>query len=255
MARDDINNMASAHLKKLTIILDVLEKNLRHGSSNIARPDLLQALFKILTDLDYLGNDGNLPILYAQETLASCMLLSIVKMKSSSTDFKFDSNSIRADLIVNSIRSSQSPQVQNRLLLVIAELASLAPEIILHSVMPIFTFMGAHTVRQDDEFSNSALQQTIAKVIPALAANGSSSLSNEIEFLLTSFVAAFQHIPRHRRVKLFSSLTKTLGYEKTLHALLFLMGQQYVNNHNKNKMTECNTLLGIHHIFLEEFLC
>lgn len=253
MARDDINNMASAHLKKLTIILDVLEKNLRHGSSNIARPDLLQALFKILTDLDYLGNDGNLPILYAQETLASCMLLSIVKMKSSSTDFKFDSNSIRADLIVNSIRSSQSPQVQNRLLLVIAELASLAPEIILHSVMPIFTFMGAHTVRQDDEFSNSALQQTIAKVIPALAANGSSSLSNEIEFLLTSFVAAFQHIPRHRRVKLFSSLTKTLGYEKTLHALLFLMGQQYVNNHNKNKMTECNTLLEFTTSFLKNF--
>lgn len=139
-------------------------------------------LFNILTDLDYLGNDGNLPVLYTQELLATCMLLDITNLKSSNEELKFDSNSIRADLIVNSIRNSSSPQVQNRLLLVISELAALAPEIILHSVMPIFTFMGAHTIRQDDEFSNNALQQTVAKVIPALAANSSGSIGSEIEF-------------------------------------------------------------------------
>lgn len=253
MARDDINNMASVHLKKLTIVLDVLETKLRSAEITISRPNLLQALFRILTDLDYLGNDGNLPVLYAQETLASCMLLSIIQMKASKETFNFDSNSVRADLIVNSIRSAQSPQVQNRLLLVIAELASLVPEIILHSVMPIFTFMGAHTVRQDDEFSSSALQQTIAKVIPALALNGSSSLTSEIEFLLTSFVTAFQHIPRHRRVKLFTSLTKTLGYEKSLPSLLFLMSQQYVNNYTKNKIAECDNLAEFTNSFLKSF--
>ncbi|KAG7662173.1 UTP10 [[Candida] subhashii] len=253
MAKDDINTMASSHLKKLTFILDVLESTLRNRPTDIACPDLLKALFKILTDLDYLGNDGNLPVLYAQETLASCMLLSIVKMKESGQQFKFDSNSIRADLIVNSIRSSQSPQVQNRLLLVISELASLAPEIILHSVMPIFTFMGAHTIRQDDEFSNSALQQTIAKVIPALAANGSSSVSSEIEFLLTSFVAAFQHIPRHRRVKLFTSLTTTLGCDESMHILLFLMGQQYAYNLSKNKSNEVDSILEFVKAYLKGF--
>ncbi|KAL6019500.1 snoRNA-binding rRNA-processing protein utp10 [Candidozyma auris] len=185
MARDDINTMAAAHLRKLSVILDVSETQLRKSQSLIADSDLLQVLFKILTDLDYLGNDGKLPILYAQETLASCMQLCVVKIKESQAKHRIDSNSIRADLIVNSIRLSQSPQVQNRLLLVIAELASLAPEIILHSVMPIFTFMGAHTVRQDDEFSSSALQQTISKVVPAITA-ASSSISTEIDFLLTA---------------------------------------------------------------------
>lgn len=244
MARDDISSMASAHLRKLSVALDVLESQLRQKKSNIANPELLQALFKILTDLDYLGNEGKMPVLYAQESLATCMLLSIVQMKEISLKkkLKFDSNSIRADLIVNSIRLSQSPQVQNRLLLVIAELASLAPEIILHSVMPIFTFMGAHTIRQDDEFSSSALQQTIAKVIPAIT-GASSSVSNEIEFLLTSFVTAFQHIPRHRRVKLFVSLIKTLGCDQSLHLILFLMAQQYTSNAAKGKMPECNSLL------------
>lgn len=255
MARNDISNMASIHLRKLTIALDVLENNLRNKVNDIAQPDLLQDLFRILTDLDYLGNDGNLPVLYAQETLALCMLLSIVTMKKNSKtqNFKFDSNSVRSDLIVNSIRLSSSPQVQNRFLLVIAELAALAPEIILHSVMPIFTFMGAHTIRQDDEFSSSALQQTIAKVIPALASSGSSSLSNEIEFLLTSFVTAFQHIPRHRRVKLFVSLTRTLGYANSLHIIIFLIGQQYNMNNSKGKMTECNALLEFATSLLKSF--
>lgn len=254
MARDEISSMASVHLRKISVALDVLEGQLRQRTSDIANPDLLRALFKILTDLDYLGNEGKMPVLYAQESLATCMLLSIVQMKESSSrkKLKFDSNSIRADLIVNSIRLSQSPQVQNRLLLVIAELASLAPEIILHSVMPIFTFMGAHTIRQDDEFSSSALQQTIAKVIPAIT-GASSSVSNEIEFLLTSFVTAFQHIPRHRRVKLFVSLIKTLGCDQSLHLILFLMAQQYSSNAAKGKMPECNSLLDFVAALLKTF--
>ncbi|GEQ70250.1 hypothetical protein JCM33374_g3926 [Metschnikowia sp. JCM 33374] len=217
MARDDISSMAAQHLRKLSVILDVLESQLRRNPGQLANPDLLQEMFKILTDLDYLK-------------------------PSSRKKFKFDSNSIRADLIVNSIRLSQSPQVQNRLLLVISELASLAPEIILHSVMPIFTFMGAHTIRQDDEFSSSALQQTIAKVVPAIT-SASQSADSEIEFLLTSFITAFQHIPRHRRVKLFVSLVKTLGCKQSLHTILFLIGQQYAANMAKHKTPECDSLL------------
>lgn len=244
MARDDISSMASQHLRKLSAILDVLEAQLRKQPETLASPELLQAMFKILTDLDYLCNDGKMPVMYAQETLASCMLLNIVAMKNLGPQkkHKFDSNSVRADLIVNSIRSTPSPQVQNRLLLVIAELASLAPEIILHSVMPIFTFMGAHTIRQDDEFSSTALQKTIAKVVPAIT-KASNSASQEIEFLLTSFVTAFQHIPRHRRVKLFVSLVNTLGCENSLHTIIFLIGQQYSSNLLKHKMYECDSLL------------
>lgn len=253
MARNDITSMAVNHLKKLSVILDVLEVHLRKNTNQLACPDLLQAMFKILTDLDYLCSDGKMPILYAQETLASCMLLVIVGMKNRTDErFELDSKSVRADLIVSSIRLSQSPQVQSRLLLVIAELASLAPEIILHSVMPIFTFMGAHTIRQDDEFSSNALQQTIAKVVPAITA-ALESTNNEIEFLLTSFVTAFPHIPRHRRVKLFVSLTRTLGCENALYIILFLIGQQYANNLAKNRTPECSCLVEFSDALLKNF--
>ena len=96
MARDEINNMALTHLKKLTVLLEVLESGLRK-ERDVVSPELLKALFKILTDLEYLGNDGNLPVLYAQETLANCMLLSIVNLKASTKEVKFDS--ISSELI------------------------------------------------------------------------------------------------------------------------------------------------------------
>ncbi|CAH6718753.1 U3 small nucleolar RNA-associated protein 10 [[Candida] jaroonii] len=247
LARNDITSIASIHLKKLTIVLDLLNYNLTESlkksvEDNLSCPELLIELFKILTDLDYLGNDGHLPILYSQEVLSSCMLntIKLIKFK----EFNYDSNSIRADLIVNSIRNSTSPQIQNKLLLVIAELASLAPEIILHSVMPIFTFMGAHTIKQDDEFSNSALQETVSRVIPALAKNGTTNVDEDIEFLLASFIAALQHIPRHRRNKLFSSLVKTLTIEKSLHIILFLVGNQFNKEiEDKSSLIEFSTTL------------
>lgn len=218
MARDDVNALAATHLQHLTSVLDLLEYTFQ--KTVLAEPDLLEALFAALTDLDYLG-DGQLPVLYAQETLAHCMLLAIAQMKQHGAP---PVASVRADLVVNAIRTSQSPQVQNRLLLVVAELAAWAPQTILHLVMPIFTFMGAHTVRQDDAFLSSVLQQTVAKVIPAIA---DSAQASDVEFLLASFAAAFPHIPRHRRVQLFASLARTLGAERLLHVVIFLMGQQY----------------------------
>lgn len=256
MAHEELVSIASVHLRKLTIVLDLLEYNLRKNLKEI-KPELLLSFFGILTDLEYLGHDGDMPVLYTQEVLATCMLLAVKHIKAinenGSGRISIDSNSVRADLIVNTIRSSNSPQIQNRLLLVIAELASLAPEIILHSVMPIFTFMGAHTIRQDDEFSSFALQDTIAKVVPALAKSGASSFSNEIEFLLTSFVTAFQHIPRHRRVKLFSSLSKTLGAGNSIHTILFLSGVQYASLFGKGKHGDCLSLLEFTQGYMKQF--
>ncbi|KAI3404561.2 UTP10 [Candida oxycetoniae] len=253
MAKTDVNLLAALHIKKLSLLLEVLEIHLRTEPS-VAHPRLLKVLFKILADLDSLGNDGNLPVLYTQELLATCMLLNITSMKKNEGGFKFDSNSVRADLIVNSIRSSSSPQVQNRLLLVISELAAFAPEIILHSVMPIFTFMGAHTIRQDDEFSNDALQKTVAKVIPALALNSSGSINSEIEFLLTSFTAAFQHIPSHRRAKLFVALTQTLKPSESMHLVIYLLGQQYSQaSIIRKRVTEADDIVAFMELYLKTF--
>ncbi|OUM55271.1 hypothetical protein BVG19_g4778 [[Candida] boidinii] len=254
MKDQDVSKSASTHLKKVTLLLDVLDKA---SSKNNFKPsfELLKILFNILEDLETLGKDGKLPILYSQETLASCMhnVIKLLKNSSGSNNTKIDTSSIRADVVVSAIRSSDSPQVQNKLLLVISSLASMSPELILHSVMPIFTFMGAHTIRQDDEFSSHVVEQTITCVVPALASAAESGMVEEVEFLLASFVGAFQHIPRHRRVRLFTSLAKTLGSQYSIHIILFLTGQQYTAAYAKHKMGECAAIVDFACAFLQNF--
>ena len=66
---------------------------------------------------------------------------------------QIDRAAVRVDLLVDCVRATANPQVQQRALLLIADLASVTPELILHSIMPIFTFMGASMLRQDDEYS------------------------------------------------------------------------------------------------------
>ena len=38
-------------------------------------------------------------------------------------------------------------------------LAKVSPELVLHSIMPIFTFMGANVLRQNDDFSVYVVKQ------------------------------------------------------------------------------------------------
>ena len=62
-------------------------------------------------------------------------------------------------MIIDCIRGSENPQVQNTALLVIAGLAVIAPELVLHSIMPIFTFMGSNVLKKDDEYSAIVIDQ------------------------------------------------------------------------------------------------
>lgn len=75
------------------------------------------------------------------------------KSTQKSTRSKLDKSAIRADIIVESIRTTASAQVQHVAFLLISSLATICPESVLHSVMPIFTFMGAGILRQNDDYS------------------------------------------------------------------------------------------------------
>ena len=66
---------------------------------------------------------------------------------------------IRTDVLIDCIRTTTIPQVRNTALLLVSALAKVTPESILHSIMPIFTFMGANVLRQDDDFSAYVVMQ------------------------------------------------------------------------------------------------
>ena len=63
------------------------------------------------------------------------------------------------------VRTSTNPQVHNRALLLLAALAQVVPDLILNHVMPIFTFMGASVLRQDDEYSAHVIEQVFPRLL------------------------------------------------------------------------------------------
>ncbi|KAI9818592.1 MAG: snoRNA-binding rRNA-processing protein utp10 [Thelocarpon impressellum] len=193
---------------------------------------LLRGLFQTLGDLQRLKVHVGSELAYLHGLLLDS-LLKIIDGYKDSEDLTLDRAAIRADLLVDSIRSTGNPQVQIAALLLVASLADVAPDLVLHSVMPIFTFMGPTVLRQDDEFSVHVINQAIKQVIPPLV--GSLRKQNQDPVagtaeLLLSFVAAYEHIPSHRRLELFTSLVRTLGEQDFLFALLAMLADRYAND-------------------------
>jgi U3 small nucleolar RNA-associated protein 10 len=82
--------------------------------------------------------------------------------------------------------------------------------------MPIFTFMGASVLRQDDEYSGHVIEQTIKSVIPTLASTTSACEAKvETTPIIAAFLVNFDFIPKHRRLSYFFCLELlSLDYSK-----------------------------------------
>ncbi|KAJ5087353.1 U3 small nucleolar RNA-associated protein 10 [Penicillium angulare] len=232
--RTSQNNMVAMTVKdeaefgklmdKMTFILEVVD-----SSAPDSHPELASGLFQTLAALHHFKSQIQSGMSYLLSlTLGS--LLAIVNKSKGSPKPLFDTSAIRADLVVDCVRTTESPQVQNAALLLVAGLSVIAPELVLHSVMPIFTFMGTSVLRKDDDYSVSVIDQTIDHVVPALIQSLRSQkrdiVSGTSELLL-SFTAAFEHIPSHRRLRLFHALITKLGTQDFLFAVLAMLANRY----------------------------
>lgn len=57
------------------------------------------------------------------------------------------------------IIASENPQSFHQASLLMASLARIAPDAVLHNVMPIFTFMGSNIFHRDDTYSFRVVQK------------------------------------------------------------------------------------------------
>jgi U3 small nucleolar RNA-associated protein 10 len=211
-------------MDKMTFILEVVD-----SSSPESHPTLVDGLFQTLAALHHFKSQIQSGMSYLLSlTLGS--LLAIVNKSKGSVKPQFDTSVIRADLVVDCVRTTDSPQVQNVALLLVGSLSVIAPELVLHSVMPIFTFMGTSVLRKDDDYSVSVIDQTIDQVVPALIQSLRSQKRDVVSGtseLLLSFTAAFEHIPSHRRLRLFHALITKLGTQDFLFAVLAMLANRY----------------------------
>ncbi|OTA99178.1 hypothetical protein M426DRAFT_325374 [Hypoxylon sp. CI-4A] len=216
----------SAMLRQVTFVLQLVE-----GSNPEKHPELLNALFNALSELQHFRVLVGSELGYLQNLILRSLLAMIPAYKNDRS-LKIDSTGGHGDLLVNCIQKSSSPSVQNTALLLVASLANVAPDLVLNSVMPIFTHMGGSVLRQSDDYSAHVINQTVKEVVPPLIRSlrkGKVSPLAGASELLVSFVTAYEHIPSHRRLGLFISLVETLGAEDFLFALLAMLTNMYGN--------------------------
>lgn len=214
----------SRALRKVTFVLQLVD-----SSEPLSHPELLDGLFTALSELQHFRTVVGSELGYLQNLILRSLLAMMPAYKTNN-NLKIDSAGGYGDLLVNCIQKSSSPVVQNAALLLVANFATTAPNLVLHSVMPIFTFMGTSVLRQNDDYSAHVVSQTIKEVIPPLIASlrqGQKSPIAGASDILVSFTTAYEHIPSHRRQGLFVALVETLGPRDFLFALISMLVDRY----------------------------
>jgi U3 small nucleolar RNA-associated protein 10 len=210
-------------LRLTTAVLELVE-NAEGGKD----ATLLGPLFSKLADIQGVKHSLHTDLGYLQTVVLSC--LNEAAKAAQFARAKTDRTAVRADLVVDLFRITSNTQVQQASLLLMSNLATLVPELIVHSVMPIFTFMGSNLLKQSDDYTAHVIDTTIESVIPPLISafqkDKRGPLAGVSELLL-SFVAAFDHIPVHRRLSLFSALVDRIGAEDFLYALLVVLVDRF----------------------------
>ncbi|KAL8953486.1 MAG: hypothetical protein Q9222_000690 [Ikaeria aurantiellina] len=222
-------------IKKLSLVLEIVE-----SSADVTATGLLGRLFEVLADLqDYKERSGT-----QLDYLELSILNSVQRILENPDISHIGTADIRADRLVDCVRHSSNPGVQQIALLIVAKLADVAPELILHNVMPVFTFMSSNVMRRNDDYSAYVVKQTMDSVIPRVTAslrNQSKEPLAKVSELLLSFTAAFEHIPSQRRLPLFQSLMDLLGADESLFVLLILLQNKYP--YNQRALQFCADLL------------
>ncbi|KAF9021672.1 hypothetical protein BDZ89DRAFT_1137818 [Hymenopellis radicata] len=165
---------------------------------------------------------------------------------------------IRLEVVVDLIRTADNPQTFQQALLLMATLARLSPESVLHNIMPVFTFMGSNVFHRDDTYSFTVVQKTIDNIVPVMVKSLKHSHTSRMELLLGSreflrvFSDAANHIPRHRRTNFFVHLVNVLGPEDYLMPVCLLLIEKTANrvvrqNAEEAKSTFALPISVLHH--------
>ncbi|KAH6636542.1 U3 small nucleolar RNA-associated protein 10 [Chaetomium tenue] len=221
-------------LNKTTFVLELVQE-----SDPANHPELLPSLFTTLSDLHHLSTLIGSELGYLQNLVLSSLLAMMPAYKDNK-NLTIDASVGHGDILATCIQKSSSPAVINAALLLVASLARTAPDVVLQSVMPIFTFMGSSVLKQADDYSAHVVNQTIKEVIPPLIDTFRRRGRNVVastKDLLASFVTAYEHIPSHRKHDLFISLVQNLGPEDFLFAILAMFVDRYAATDNMISFT------------------
>jgi len=189
---------------------------------------VLRALFDFLNKMLSLEAPPNFEDRFEYITqLTLTGITSMAKLLEQNSPFQLQDGNI--DNVIQCLRMSKNPQTQNQAILLLASAAPRFPKKILGHIIPLFTFMGASTVRQDDNYTFFVLQKAIEQTLPVILANGMDIIQ-----VLKIFVNTIQNIPPQRRVLLFTIISKTISVDHLYESIALLLAKHVDPLEDKN---------------------
>lgn len=241
-------------LYELVTLLELIE------SKTIAEDEtLVKSLFEVLTAMVNADlRDSPVSLEYINQLLMAA--LTHIIHHAEERGIKVEESALRVDVVVQCIRITGNPQTHNQALLLMANIASMYPECVLHNIMPLFTFMGANVLRQDDNYSFQVIQQTMEKILPPLVVSSRKSNNDdeaalvlEVRPIIKVFVDALFHIPKHRRLRLFTILIHTLGEDEFLFAIISLLLEKFTERLAKGARNDAESLTEFSLVICQQF--
>ncbi|GAA5816136.1 hypothetical protein MFLAVUS_009661 [Mucor flavus] len=237
------SNATPVDLYELVTVLELVESKTIKKDETLVKP-----LFEVLTAMVNADlRDAPVSLEYINQLLMSALTRIIHSAEEKGSTI--EESALRVDIVVQCIRITGNPQTHNQALLLMATIASMFPECVLHNIMPVFTFMGANVLRQDDNYSFQVIQQTLEKILPPLVVSSRKSNNDdevalvlEVKPILKVFVDALFHIPKHRRLRLFTVLIHTLGEDEFLYAIISLLLEKFTERLAKGAHSEAESL-------------
>ncbi|KAG1122717.1 hypothetical protein G6F42_011219 [Rhizopus arrhizus] len=239
----EVQHSADVDLYELVTVLELIE------SKTITKDNILvKSLFEVLTAMVNADlRDAPVSLEYINQLLMSALTRIIHNAEEKGA--VVEESALRVDIVVQCIRITGNPQTHNQALLLMATIASMFPETVLHNIMPVFTFMGANVLRQDDNYSFQVIQQTLEKILPPLVVSSRKSNNDdeaalvlEVKPIIKVFIDALFHIPKHRRLRLFTVLIHTLGEDEFLYAIISLLLEKFTERLAKGARSEAESL-------------
>ncbi|KAG6909155.1 hypothetical protein DXG01_001782 [Tephrocybe rancida] len=212
-------------MPRLGLFVEVLGARSLPGSL-----DLISNLLETLNRVSQSATAAQTDVSYTEQ-----LLMSAIENAASKEIPNLTPSVIRLEILVELIRVSDNPQTFHQALFLMANLARLAPDSVLHNVMPVFTFMGSNVFHRDDAYSFKVVQQTVDSIVPVMVASLKRSHVHPLDLYIGSkdflrvFTDAANHIPRHRRTNFFAHLTDVLGSGDFLPPVCMLLVEKVAN--------------------------
>ncbi|THH02630.1 hypothetical protein EW145_g6726 [Phellinidium pouzarii] len=251
-AKTDMRDSESSSiLDCLTFLAEVLASQALPGSLEVVS-GLLETLNRLLA----ISAPAQADMIYVEQLLMACVESAASQIKELPN---LAPSAIRLDVLVELMRTSENPQTFHQALLLMASLARLSPESVLHNVMPIFTFMGSNVFHRDDSYSFKVIQKTTESIVPVATASLKQKHTDTLDLFIASrelirtFTDAFTHIPRHRRTSFFTHLIDVLNPADFLAPVLMLLADKMSNRVPRQSHQEAESSLVLPQSILQHY--